>query len=155
MKAKEVLDAVRKLHCGEFSRGDTWVCFEEFRIEAGFGYIAEKRIDLFAMHCHPSKKLERVAYEVKISRTDFTRELQKPTKRWAGFMFSNRFYFAAPAGLIKPKEVPTECGLVEVHDDGNVIIKIKAPWRESALPTWPFVAMVARRAFRREVKGKR
>jgi hypothetical protein len=122
------------------------IVFEEFRVESGYGYVSEKRIDLFQINPIPSDRNARTAYEIKISRNDFTRELNKPLKRWAGMLFTNRFYFVAPKGMIKIKEVPDECGLIEVDEEGTVTVKIKAPWRESMSPTWPFVGSLVRRA---------
>jgi len=138
MKAKDIIDALKKEYVG-------WARFEEFRLESGCGYYSEKRIDFFAMRCNPSKRIERRAFEVKISRSDFTKEMRRPLKRWGGMLFSNRFYYATPVGLIKPSELPDECGLVEVDDTGEVHVKIKAPYRETMPPTWPFVASLARR----------
>jgi len=139
-KAEKILDALMVLYQG-------YALFPELRIEAGHGYFSEKRVDLFAIHVYPSKRNERVAFEIKISRDDFNRELRKPLKRWAGMLFSNRFFFAAPKGLIDRNEVPTECGLIEVAG-GVAHVVVKAPWRESMQPTWPFVAALARRVRR-------
>jgi len=66
--------------------------------------------------------------EVKISRSDFKADFNKriPGKLINGKIITykheaiktgiygpNRFYFAAPAGLIKPEELPSYCGLIE------------------------------------------
>lgn len=147
MIAKDILEALEQLHVG---RKYNWVLFPEFMISVGYGYYSDRKIDLFAIHCHPSKRNERVAYEIKVSRSDFTREINNPMKRTAGMLFSNRFYFAAPRGLIKPAEIPDDCGLVEI-EDGTPTIRLKAPYRESMNPTWPFVAMLARRVARIEM----
>jgi len=128
------------------------VVFNEFRVEGGYGYVSEKYIDLLVLYCHASKRYERAAYEVKVSRRDFNRELRKPLKRWVGMLFTNRFYFAAPEGLIKRSEVPDDCGLVEVDESGAAKVSIKAPWRESRQPTWPFVVSLARRVV--DVEGE-
>jgi len=145
-KAEKILEALKTMYQG-------YVLFPEFRVEAGHGYFSEKRVDLLAMHPHPSKRNERIAFEIKISRTDFNRELRKPLKRWAGMLFTNRFYFAAPKGLISKSDLPTECGLIEV-DGGVGKVIVEAPWRESMQPTWPFVAALARRVFRVEEKSR-
>ncbi len=118
-----------------------WIYVEEVRLGTGFGryYLegfhaqvkAEQRIDGFAINCYHSKRYERVSYEIKIARGDFLKEVQHPDKRVGAQMVSNRFYFAAPEGLIKPEEVPDGCGLVEIRGD-FVRTKVRVPWSEAA-----------------------
>lgn len=136
-KADQLLSAVMRM----LKTDGGWICIPEFRVEAGYGYVSDKRVDLFAVA--PSVDCARVGYEIKISRRDFNREMRKPLKRWVGMLFTNRFYFVAPTNMIKRSEVPVDCGLVEV-DGGVAEVKVKAPWRESASPTWPFVGSLAR-----------
>ncbi len=56
------------------------------------------------------------AYEVKVSRNDFLRDLR--AAKWVGMcMVANRAYFAIPrelldAGLINRHEIPSPCGLI-------------------------------------------
>jgi hypothetical protein len=85
------------------SKGE-WVCWTEV-----YG------IDVFAQRFWRSGAgEERVAYEVKVSRSDLLAELRRPEKRALALELSNRFYFATPPGLVRPGELPEECGLVEV-----------------------------------------
>jgi hypothetical protein len=46
-----------------------------------------------------------VGYEVKVSRSDYRRELANPHKRAGAVRFCNAFYFAVPDGLLKPDEL--------------------------------------------------
>lgn len=46
------------------------------------------RVDAFAMHHHPSKNNRRRAYEVKISRADFLRDIRQPLKHRAALNVS-------------------------------------------------------------------
>ena len=49
-----------------------------------------------------------IGYEIKISHSDFRRD-----KKWFGYLeFCNLFYFVCPWGLIEPREVPEEAGLI-------------------------------------------
>lgn len=145
----DVLKALRKRH-----QPPAWVFVEELRIGTGWSgglwdfdgtaISAEQRIDAWAIHCWKSKKYRRVAYEVKVYRSDWLKELKNPRKRRAAMAISNYFYFAAPEGLIKPEEVPDGCGLVEVRSDQLHVTTIRAKWRETVKPTWPFIASLAR-----------
>lgn len=75
-------------------------------------------------------------YEVKISRADFKADAKKEAKKWhciAGQWTSagrvkhqqigqpvgpTRFWYVTPAGLVKPEEVPSWAGLIEMRDRG-------------------------------------
>ena len=74
-------------------------------------------IDAFAINLWPSKNHRRIAYEIKVSRADFLKELKTPEKRAWAIEISHQFYFVAPAGIIKLEEIPAGCGLLEVIDD--------------------------------------
>lgn len=50
--------------------------------------------------------------EVKVSRTDFYRDVNSPQKRLAYTLLADRVYYACPMGLITVDELPTGCGLV-------------------------------------------
>lgn len=125
-----------------------WLAFPELRIGTGFGKNAEQRLDFWAMAALPSQRFRRVAYEIKISRADFLAELRQPLKRRRALLLSNEFYFVAPPGLIQAGELPPECGLAECEATYGLHIKHAAPWRDSAPPTWQFLAAVTRRALR-------
>lgn len=133
--------------------GDKWALFEELRVGTGWGDGAEQRIDLWVMGLWKSTQYARHAFEVKCSRKDFLHELAQPLKRRPALLYSNVFYFAAPAGLIKPEELPIEAGLFEVGDWGNGMMAMKtvdAPWRDPPPPSWRFFAAIARRVCREE-----
>lgn len=167
MTSQQVISALREKY------PDPWVFFKELRAGTGWGKRSEQRIDLWAIHPFPSRHVERIAFEVKVSRQDFLNELKDPLKRRGALLLSNRFYFVTPPGLARPEEIPIECGLIEVCP-GKKNEKpvgegwsrrnfarsiywsrevVDAPVRESVLPTWRFVASLARRISREEVKA--
>lgn len=122
-----------------------WAFFEELRIGTGFGKDSEQRLDAWAVHYYPSKRNVARCYEVKTSRSDFLSEMKKPKKRRAGLRLSNEFFFVAPAKMLKIEEIPPECGLMEVYEDGKIATRIKAPYRDTVPPTFLFMASVCRR----------
>jgi len=156
----EILAALAMRH----SPPERWAFFRELRIGTGYGKGVEQRLDAWAMSLWPSTGQNRFAYEVKISRGDFRREIKQPLKRRMGLLYSNYFYFATPSGLLKPEEIPPECGLIEVEpvelDDWHrarwpkgqpevrAVVKVPAPHRDTAPPGWMFLASIARRAMR-------
>lgn len=72
-----------------------WTVIEEFRC-----------IDLLAFSAWSSASdYARVGYEVKVSRADLRAELLNPHKRARNVEWCNEFYFAVPAGLLRPDEI--------------------------------------------------
>lgn len=126
-----------------------WAVFDEFNPYTGGGV---NRIDVFAINCYGSESYTTVAYEIKVSRSDFLQELRRPNKRRLALAWSNAFYFLAPVGLIKPEELPVECGLKEVMPDLTIKHTQQAERRDRLPPSWAFLAAVARRAIRVERK---
>jgi hypothetical protein len=132
-----------------------WALIEELRTGSGYRSGSENYIDAFVVNCFPSTGLKRIAYEVKISRSDFTRELRQPLKRKVALLYSNQFFFAAPFGIIKPEDLPPEAGLIEVRPNPcvenrerwpwDVKVAADAPWRDTPPPSWALFASVARR----------
>jgi hypothetical protein len=160
----QLLDIVQaSLH----ARPSEWIFLRELRVGTGFRKGAAQRLDAFALNCFAHTSMKRVCYEVKVSRADFLSEIKQPLKRRIGLRYSNEFYFATPAGLLSPSEIPIECGLVEVGlftmEDRHSVFKptgefihfdlshntycritVPAPLRETPGPTWQFVAGMLR-----------
>lgn len=93
LTAEDVKAALRRRHPA-FEFGSTamrWTCIEEWQ-----------NIDLLALDAWQSAEV--IGYEVKVSRSDLHSELMDPTKRAAGVAMCTKFYFAVPAGLLKPDE---------------------------------------------------
>jgi hypothetical protein len=140
--ARDVVEALRARH--PVDRGE-WLFFTELRTGTGYGPGAEQRIDAYALGCWGSQ--ERIAYEVKVNRSDWLRELKQPRKRALARRFSTSFFFAAPKGLIRAEEVPIDTGLVEVwREDGKLRshTTVAGPHVDGYPPTWRFVASLLR-----------
>ncbi len=122
-----------------------WVFFRELRLGTGYGRNVDQRIDAWVMHTWPSKGFLKIAFEIKVYRSDFLKELQDPAKRRPALCVSNQFYFVGPKGLMAKYEIPDECGLMEVLADGEIKTAKQAPEREVPEPSWSFLASLARR----------
>lgn len=88
----------------------------------------------------------RVAYEIKVSRSDLLRELRKPGKRATALALTHQFFFATTPGLVHRGELPAECGLVEV--EGSTVNVVRpAPMRKPtrSLKTEDMVALLRAR----------
>lgn len=164
MTADQVIDAlIRRFHTAAGHARHEWIVCREFRMGSGFT-TSERRIDLWAINVQPSKGNPAVAYEVKVSRSDFLRDIKDPHKHQHARLFSDRFYFAAPEGLIRATEVPDWAGLIEIgepkyderpyvsghhHMGENFWRKIsvtrEAPLLTKHAPSWPVVVSLLRR----------
>jgi hypothetical protein len=91
-------------------RGRGYIVLEQVRNDAGFG--ADSTVDAVVVSTWPSHGLWRSAFELKVSRGDFLREVNRPGKNgWAKRMF-HFFWFVAPRGIVSPEELPAGAGLM-------------------------------------------
>lgn len=171
MDARGIKDALIRRHS---ARSGEWVCIEE----AFSGWTSMSGgIDLFAIGAWQTAKAKglpgsgykdacypMVAYEVKVSRSDFRRDiygpgtkekprpiLAWPAKQRDALAQSHYFMFATPAGLLTDEEIerrepweegrkgrplwlPPETGLIEVGEDGRCRVRVDAPKRECPPP---------------------
>lgn len=168
-----LLDVLERL--AHASRAE-WLFLRELRVGTGFRNSSSQRLDAFALNCLPHLSMKRVCYEVKVSRADYLNELKHPLKRRIGLRYSNEFYFVTPPSLLRPDEVPVECGLMEIgqatrSDRSEMLhnqpvgclldpegqdfcrVVIPAPWRDTPGPTWQFAAAMLRNQ-RRQMEEK-
>lgn len=96
---------------------EEWATFVELR--NGTGSNSTTGIDFFAIHTWPSKNYRTIAYEIKVSRADFAKEIQSPLKRAFAESVSHEAYFVTPVGLVRADEVPEGWGLM-VADAGGL-----------------------------------
>jgi hypothetical protein len=136
--------AISKYHTTYGGKVDGILVFE-LATGTGFQHGEPNKIDAFWMAVEPSKGLRRIAYEVKVSRSDFLREIREPRKRRAALRVSNQFFFVTPPGIAKAEEIPLECGLKEVQEDGRLVTVVDAPFRDGLPASWHFFASFARR----------
>ncbi len=121
-----------------------WLFIPELRLGSGYGNFREKRIDAWTLNCFPSKNFIKLAFEIKVSRQDFLREIANPDKSKAYMRVCNEFYFATIEGVAKEEEIPDRCGWFLISETG-ASLKKKAEWHECPPIDWAFVASVFRR----------
>lgn len=92
------------------------LCFTEIALDGDWG--REGRFDLVALTFEPRRSVSIDGYEVKISRSDFTKDVD--SGKWRKYLRSvNRLTYAVPAGLVRKEEVPPGIGLITVSDGGR------------------------------------
>ncbi|NLS27951.1 hypothetical protein S2M10_29530 [Sphingomonas sp. S2M10] len=105
-----------------------------------------RRCDFWTLAPCQSKGYAATAYEIKVSRADFRRDT--PAKQREARLFSDRFYYATPPGLLKPDEVPDWAGLIEVDPEAEQFkrrrIIVQAPLRDKDAPSWELIVSLLR-----------
>lgn len=78
--------------------------------------------DLMAFGVWGSTKNQIIGHEIKVSRSDWQKELQQPEKSDAFLPYVNSWWIVAPKGIVKVEELRADWGLMEVLGGG---IKIR------------------------------
>jgi len=156
-----------------------WVCFDEFRLGTGYAensnqlisviewkrnhpkYVDEvpeeidnpmQSIDFFSMNMYKTKKYLRIAHEIKVSKSDYLKEIQFPEKRQQAMKYCNQFYFVVPKGMVVVDDkFPKDCGLMYADENGIRIVRKAITW-DSKEPNWGLVASICRRVTKREIE---
>lgn len=141
--ASDILTLLRERH-----PQPEWLGFDELRVSSGYTR-GQQRMDFWTMDTYPSAAFHRIAYEIKVSRSDFSAELRKPAKRKPALLLANQFFFVAPKGIVPAEKLPIDSGLIEAcrMKAGHLVLKkvVEAPWLDTEPATWGFVASLIRR----------
>ena len=115
-------------------------------VDAGIStFFLPGRIDAYALHTWPTKKMLRLAYEVKVSRSDLLRELKHPEKRAGALAVSNQFYLVVAEGVkCLTSELDDEVGLIRWSRAGGLRTVKEPPYRKIPDPTVNFMMSLAR-----------
>lgn len=129
-----------------YLKADGWACFAE--LSDGTGYQKHGVADFVAVSTWPSKGYRAIGFEIKVSRSDFLRELKKPEKRKHLEDSCAECWFVAPAGLLRAEEIPEGWGLLEVlqgAEEEKLRAKVQPRQREAKPWSMSFMAAIARR----------
>jgi hypothetical protein len=107
------------------------------------------KIDVLVVALWRSRGLERDAVEIKVSMSDFRKEIEKPAKADFWWGHSHRFWIACPETMAAKalEELPSTWGLLVVRGEGDAVqstIKKRAPSHEPAPLTWSTAVGLAR-----------
>ena len=110
---KTVLDAIEPRYRKPGNGGSGEYAFMR-QVRNAAGFDASRTFDAVAVHLWPSRGFTVDIIEVKVSRSDWLRELRDPAKAEAAHQLGDRFLVAAPAGIVQTGELPPGWGLIEV-----------------------------------------
>ena len=109
MKAEDLINLIRQRYPVDRPDGrQSHVVLEQ--VPDGTGMHQRRWIDAVVFSLWESRGLFRLAFEVKVSRSDFIQELQNPLKhKWVLECF-HEFWFVAPQDVIQMDELPPSTG---------------------------------------------
>lgn len=111
----------------------------------GTGANQSRWCDWLAMSLWPSRGLELIGIECKVSRADWIKELKQPEKAEAIARFCDRWYLAVgDSDIVKPGELPTNWGLL-VAKGGKIHTEKEAATLTPAQVDRCFLAAILRR----------
>lgn len=147
MNADDVVAVLRSKYSGR-----EWAFMVQ--VPNGTGLAKDRTCDCLAMSLWPSKGLHLHGFEIKVSRSDWLKEIQDPTKANAFAVYCHYWWIVAPKGVVKPEEAAGDWGIQEVTDSGNLRTK-KAPTLREPIPVdHAFLAGLLRSAFRQGTEAE-
>lgn len=146
MKDTEKTATILKALKNKFIYGGrlTNVLFPELRLGSGYSDISQRRIDLFMISSE--KGNYTTAFEIKVSRGDFLKDIKDELKQRGARLYSSNFYYVAPKDMIKIEEIPMWAGLLEYDFETKQFqTKIVAPLQNRNAPSWSLICSLVRR----------
>jgi len=121
---------------------------EEVRSRTGYGRTSERYADALVCSCWPSRGLWIAGVEIKVSRSDWQREIREPEKSAEIQRWCSRWWVAAPVGLVLDGELPVTWGLIEYDPESRAKDKLRVRTEAPELTPEPlsigFVASLMR-----------
>jgi hypothetical protein len=109
---------------------------------------SQRRADLVRVGMWQSRGTGIDVHEIKVSRSDWLRELADPAKAEAWWPYCNRFWITAPPGVVEAGELPEGWGLLELPPGARRRFKVRAQAesRKDIRLTVPLIIELLRRA---------
>ena len=158
LTTEQVTEALRTRYMHNGREADRWAFVREVRNGAGFN--ASRSCDAIAMGLWPSDGLYLHGHEIKVSRSDWRKELDDPSKSLAFAKHCHYWWIVAPTGVVNLEELPSNWGLLVVSKSLKVKAAKQATFNKTPEPlTYGFVASLLRRSiqqdeFRNQLKSE-
>lgn len=145
--AAELIEALDRRYAQNApgTKGEQWVTLREARSGAGFDGN-DGQCDYLAINTWKSKGLQLIGHEIKVSMSDWKRELDHPEKSDQFARFCRRWWVVMPSQLASKArhDLPPAWGLLSVSEKGRVTEIVTAPSREPLpVPVWWWVGWLA------------
>jgi len=122
--------------------GPVWAFAAE--VPNGTGSDKSRSCDGLAMSLWPSKGLHLHGFEVKVSRSDWLKEIQDVSKAAAFSRYCHYWWIVAPKGVLKIEELPADWGWMQPTDASNLRTKRPATLTQPELPDHVLLAGIFR-----------
>lgn len=100
-----------------------------FEVANAAGFSGSRYCDAMAMGLWPSRGLPLQGFEIKVSRSDWLRELKQPAKAENHFAYCDHWWLVAAKGVVKElDEIPSTWGFLELGAEPDL------PFAETAKP---------------------
>ena len=127
-KATEVMAALRLMY-----NAQAYALFREVGNSTGFK--CQRHADALIMSLWPSRGMEIIGFEIKVSRTDWLKELAHPEKADPIAGYCDRWAIAVgDEEIVKVGELPPTWGLLVPSSSGGLRWKTPAPSNEQPKP---------------------
>lgn len=117
-----------------------------FEVSNKTGSARTTSADAVSMSLWPSRGLEVIGFEIKVSRGDWLRELKNPAKAESIAQYCDRWVILAPDKLIAPAEIPAGWGMWTLSDAGRWSAAVTPPKLQAVPLDRSFIAALLRRA---------
>lgn len=122
---------IRALLADKYCDTRQYVTASEVGCNTGF---SERRIDFVVCHCWASESFKIELFEIKISKPDFRRELEDPSKHNVFFKEADTYSIVAPDYVLDDMSIiPPKWGVYKVVEDENGKLAIKTARKPMAL----------------------
>jgi hypothetical protein len=121
LTSREVLDSIER----SFDAKGGYLVIREIALGVRDG----RRADAIALQLYESRGIHLHGFEVKVSRSDWLRELKDAAKADELVRSGEYFSIVAAAGIVDPNELPTGWGLFEVRGADRRLHRVVAAAR--------------------------
>jgi hypothetical protein len=119
----------------------------QVRSETGSGSRDVRTADAIVMSLWPSRGIEMLGFELKVSKTDWRKELADPAKAEEIAQYCDAWWIVAPPGVVDVAELPKPWGLLVPSAARDCLVAAKeAPALDAKPLTKTFLASILRRA---------
>ncbi len=124
----EMLMLLRRKYAAVSGNGSEYAFVTHVRNDAG--HSATRTIDAMAMSLWPSRGLRLYAFEIKVSRADWVKEMREPAKAEAFQPFVDYFYLVvSDEEIVRSGELPETWGMMAPRSCGLHVVR-EAPLQE-------------------------
>ena len=126
--------------------GDGWAFLAHVRNGTGYSRDVVRTADALAMSLWPSRGLELHGFELKVSRSDWLRELKEPEKAEEIARYCHRWGVVVPdASIVQDGELPPAWGLLGLRG-GKLVMAREAQAMPATPPDHAMLAAILRKA---------